>query len=74
MCVCVLQEVPLVAKTIPTNHQSEGDVQLGQQEELAYLQQQFQQLCSEVDHLAADMKHMSVTNAQVSSPKMNLMD
>uniref|UniRef100_A0A669AYG2 Coiled-coil domain-containing protein 22 n=1 Tax=Oreochromis niloticus TaxID=8128 RepID=A0A669AYG2_ORENI len=49
-------EVPPVAKTIPTNHQSEGDVQLGQQEELAYLQQQFQQLCSEVDHLAADMK------------------
>uniref|UniRef100_A0A669F3N0 Coiled-coil domain-containing protein 22 n=1 Tax=Oreochromis niloticus TaxID=8128 RepID=A0A669F3N0_ORENI len=68
------QEVPPVAKTIPTNHQSEGDVQLGQQEELAYLQQQFQQLCSEVDHLAADMKHMTVTNAQVSSPKMNLMD
>lgn len=59
------QELPPVAKTIPTNHQSEGDVQLGQQEELAYLQQQFQQLCSEVDHLAADMKHMSVTNAQV---------
>lgn len=72
--MCVLQELPPVAKTIPTNHQSEGDVQLGQQEELAYLQQQFQQLCSEVDHLAADMKHMSVTNAQVSLPKMNLMD
>lgn len=50
---------------VGTGHQLEGDVQFGQQEELASLQQQFQQLCSEVDQLAADMKHMGVTNAQV---------
>uniref|UniRef100_A0A8D3CZ67 Coiled-coil domain-containing protein 22 n=1 Tax=Scophthalmus maximus TaxID=52904 RepID=A0A8D3CZ67_SCOMX len=39
--------------------------QSASQEELASLQQQFQQLCSNVDQLTADMKHMSVTNAQV---------
>uniref|UniRef100_A0A7N9ATI2 Coiled-coil domain-containing protein 22 n=1 Tax=Mastacembelus armatus TaxID=205130 RepID=A0A7N9ATI2_9TELE len=38
---------------------------LRHQEELASLQQQFQQLCSDVDQLTADMKHMSVTNTQV---------
>ncbi|XP_030589409.1 coiled-coil domain-containing protein 22 [Archocentrus centrarchus] len=50
---------------VGTGHQSGGDVQFGQQEELSSLQQQFQQICSEVDQLAADMKHMGVTNAQV---------
>ncbi|XP_013880200.1 coiled-coil domain-containing protein 22 isoform X2 [Austrofundulus limnaeus] len=45
--------------------QSEGDAQIRQQEELSSLQQQFQQLCSEVDQLAADIKHLNVTNAQV---------
>uniref|UniRef100_A0A3Q4GK41 Coiled-coil domain-containing protein 22 n=1 Tax=Neolamprologus brichardi TaxID=32507 RepID=A0A3Q4GK41_NEOBR len=66
VCVCVQQELPPVAKTIPTNHQSEGDVQLGQQEELAYLQQQFQQLCSEVDHLAVldELKQRELRNSE----------
>lgn len=50
---------------IPSGHQSESDIQLRQQEEQLSLQQQFQQLCSDVEQLAADMKHMSVTNAQV---------
>lgn len=50
---------------IPSGHQSESDIQLRQQEEQLSLQQQFQQLCSDVEQLAADMKHMNVTNAQV---------
>ncbi|XP_008292632.1 coiled-coil domain-containing protein 22 [Stegastes partitus] len=59
------QEAAAVTHSIPTGHQLEGDVQLRQQEELAALQEQFQQLCTDVEHLSADMKLMSVTNAQV---------
>uniref|UniRef100_A0A8D3D1U6 Coiled-coil domain-containing protein 22 n=1 Tax=Scophthalmus maximus TaxID=52904 RepID=A0A8D3D1U6_SCOMX len=59
------QESASVTSSIPSVHQSESDIQHRQQEELASLQQQFQQLCSNVDQLTADMKHMSVTNAQV---------
>lgn len=63
--VLVLQEAAATASPIHTGRQSEGDAQLRQQEELASLQQQFQQLSSDVDQIVADMKHMSVTNAQV---------
>uniref|UniRef100_A0A8D3BPM0 Coiled-coil domain-containing protein 22 n=1 Tax=Scophthalmus maximus TaxID=52904 RepID=A0A8D3BPM0_SCOMX len=56
------QESASVTSSIPSVHQSESDIQHRQQEELASLQQQFQQLCSNVDQLTADMKHMSVTN------------
>lgn len=59
------QEAAAVTSSIPAGHQSESDLQLRQQEELTSLQQQFQQLCSDVDQLAADMKHMSVTHTQV---------
>ncbi|KAM6925500.1 coiled-coil domain-containing protein 22 [Xenentodon cancila] len=59
------QETAAASSSILTVRQSEGDVQIRQQEELASLQQQFQQLCSDVDQLAADMKLTSVTNAQV---------
>ncbi|PWA28614.1 hypothetical protein CCH79_00020099, partial [Gambusia affinis] len=59
------QEAAAVPSPVHTGRQSEGDAQLRQQEELAALQQQFQQLCSDVDLMVADMKHMSVTNAQV---------
>uniref|UniRef100_A0A7N6AY78 Coiled-coil domain-containing protein 22 n=1 Tax=Anabas testudineus TaxID=64144 RepID=A0A7N6AY78_ANATE len=59
------QESAALTPTIPTGRQSEGDNQLRQQEELASLQQQLQQLCSDVDQLTADMKHMTVTNTQV---------
>ncbi|XP_072223259.1 coiled-coil domain-containing protein 22 [Leuresthes tenuis] len=59
------QEPAAVTSPILAGRQSEGDIQLRQQEELASLQQQFQQLCSDVDQLAAGMKHTSVTNAQV---------
>ncbi|XP_053173020.1 coiled-coil domain-containing protein 22 isoform X1 [Scomber japonicus] len=65
VCLCVCQEAAAVTSPIPTGRQSEGDVQLRQEEELASLQQQFQQLCTDVDQLTADMKHMGVTNTQV---------
>ncbi|XP_061758404.1 coiled-coil domain-containing protein 22 isoform X2 [Nerophis ophidion] len=45
--------------------QTDVDKHQSQQEELASLQLQFQQLCSDVDQLTTDMKHMRVTNAQV---------
>uniref|UniRef100_A0A4W6E8I6 Coiled-coil domain-containing protein 22 n=1 Tax=Lates calcarifer TaxID=8187 RepID=A0A4W6E8I6_LATCA len=48
-----------IKKTL--QHQ-EGDIQ---QEELASFKLQFQQLCSDVNQLTADMKHMSITNTQV---------
>ncbi|KAG7999571.1 Coiled-coil domain-containing protein 22, partial [Nibea albiflora] len=59
------QEVAAMTSSIPTGHQSENDIQLCQQEELTLLQQQFHQLCNDVDQFAADMKHMSVTYTQV---------
>ncbi|XP_078110281.1 coiled-coil domain-containing protein 22 isoform X2 [Sander vitreus] len=59
------QAAAVSSPPILSGHQSESDMQFRQQEEQASLQQQFQQLCSDVDQLAADMKHMSVTNAQV---------
>ncbi|XP_028439823.1 coiled-coil domain-containing protein 22 isoform X1 [Perca flavescens] len=59
------QAAAVSSPPILSGHQSESDMQLRQQEEQASLQQQLQQLCSDVDQLAADMKHMSVTNAQV---------
>ncbi|XP_034552011.1 coiled-coil domain-containing protein 22 [Notolabrus celidotus] len=59
------QEAAPVTAPLPVGPQSESEIQLRQQEELTSLQQQFQQLCSDVDQLAADLKHMSVTNTQV---------
>ncbi|XP_068589461.1 coiled-coil domain-containing protein 22 isoform X3 [Cebidichthys violaceus] len=59
------QAAAVTSPSIPAGPQSESDIQLRQQEEQLSLQQQFQQLCSDVEQLAADMKHMSVTNAQV---------
>lgn len=59
------QEVERMTSSIPTGHQSENDIQLCQQEELTLLQQQFHQLCGDVDQLAADIKHTSVTYTQV---------
>lgn len=59
------QEAAAVTSSLAAGRQSEGDVQLSQQEELTSLQQQLQQLCSDVEQLTADMKHMSVTNTQV---------
>nr|XP_046251880.1 coiled-coil domain-containing protein 22 [Scatophagus argus] len=58
------QESAAITSSITTGYQSESDIQVHQQEELTSLQQQFQQLCSDVSQLAADMKHMSVTCTQ----------
>ncbi|KAM8863826.1 coiled-coil domain-containing protein 22 [Spinachia spinachia] len=55
----------VTSPSIPAGHQSESDIQLRQQGEQLSLQQQFQQLCSEFEDLAVDLKHMGVTNAQV---------
>lgn len=74
MCLCVfVQESAAVTNSIPSRLQSEGDIQQHQQEELASLQQQLQQLCSDVSQLTADMKHMSVTNTQVKHIYTHLM-
>ncbi|XP_029911720.1 coiled-coil domain-containing protein 22 [Myripristis murdjan] len=59
------QETAAAASPMPSGRQSEGDVQVRQQEELATLQQQLQQLCLDVDQLTTDMKQMNVTTAQV---------
>ncbi|MEQ2260744.1 hypothetical protein XENORESO_000895, partial [Xenotaenia resolanae] len=59
------QEVAALTSPVHTGRQLKGDTQPRQQEELAFLQQQFQQVCSDVEQIAADMKHISVTNAQV---------
>lgn len=50
---------------ISSGRQSETDIQLRQQEELSLLQQQFQKLCTDLDQLTADMKHMNVTHSQM---------
>ncbi|XP_033825698.1 coiled-coil domain-containing protein 22 [Periophthalmus magnuspinnatus] len=50
---------------LPQSLPSEGNNQLHQQEELSSLQQQLQQLCSDVDQLTTELKHRSVTTAQV---------
>lgn len=64
LCWCV-QDVTEITSTISTGHQSESDIQIHQQEVLATLQQQVQQLCSDVDQLTVDMKHMTVNYTQV---------
>ncbi|XP_049608204.1 coiled-coil domain-containing protein 22 [Syngnathus scovelli] len=48
----------------PSSVRQTNDNHCSQQEELASLQQQFQQLCSDVDQLTTELKHLSVTHAQ----------
>ncbi|KAM9828591.1 coiled-coil domain-containing protein 22 [Syngnathus typhle] len=48
----------------PSPVRQTNDNHCSQQEELASLQQQFQQLCSDVDQLTTELKHLSVTHAQ----------
>uniref|UniRef100_A0A7N6AYA8 Coiled-coil domain-containing protein 22 n=1 Tax=Anabas testudineus TaxID=64144 RepID=A0A7N6AYA8_ANATE len=59
------QESAALTPTIPTGRQSEGDNQLRQQEELASLQQQLQQLCSDVDQLTVldELKQRELRNS-----------
>uniref|UniRef100_A0A8D2ZR40 Coiled-coil domain-containing protein 22 n=1 Tax=Scophthalmus maximus TaxID=52904 RepID=A0A8D2ZR40_SCOMX len=60
------QESASVTSSIPSVHQSESDIQHRQQEELASLQQQFQQLCSNVDQLTVlnELKHKELGNSE----------
>uniref|UniRef100_A0A8C6L2E5 Coiled-coil domain-containing protein 22 n=1 Tax=Nothobranchius furzeri TaxID=105023 RepID=A0A8C6L2E5_NOTFU len=60
----------LVRKCLETDSSArgtEGDVQLRQQEEIAALQQQFQQLCSDVDQLAVldELKQRELGNVEL---------
>lgn len=59
------QEVEAMSTPLPTGRQLEGDIQLRQQEELSALQKQFQQLCNDINDITAEIKHRTVTNAQV---------
>uniref|UniRef100_A0A672ZVR5 Coiled-coil domain-containing protein 22 n=1 Tax=Sphaeramia orbicularis TaxID=375764 RepID=A0A672ZVR5_9TELE len=59
------QEVETISTPLPTGRQLEGDIQLRQQEELSSLQKQFQQLCNDINDITAEIKHRTVTNAQV---------
>uniref|UniRef100_A0A8D3BZI1 Coiled-coil domain-containing protein 22 n=1 Tax=Scophthalmus maximus TaxID=52904 RepID=A0A8D3BZI1_SCOMX len=56
----------VITSSIPSVHQSESDIQHRQQEELASLQQQFQQLCSNVDQLTVlnELKHKELGNSE----------
>lgn len=49
----------------PQTFLTEGSPQLQQRDELASLQQQFEELCSDVEQLSVQLKHFSFTNAQV---------
>ncbi|KAK7884487.1 hypothetical protein WMY93_027610 [Mugilogobius chulae] len=50
---------------LPQTLPSQGNTQLQQQDELSSLQQQLQQLCSDVEQLTAELKNRTVTTAQV---------
>uniref|UniRef100_A0A3B4XZR4 Coiled-coil domain-containing protein 22 n=1 Tax=Seriola lalandi dorsalis TaxID=1841481 RepID=A0A3B4XZR4_SERLL len=60
------QESAAVTNSIPSRLQSEGDSQQRQQEELASLQQQLQQLCSDVNQLTVldELKQREMGNSE----------
>uniref|UniRef100_A0A7N8WJC3 Coiled-coil domain-containing protein 22 n=1 Tax=Mastacembelus armatus TaxID=205130 RepID=A0A7N8WJC3_9TELE len=60
-----------VTSSIPTGRQSDADIQLRHQEELASLQQQFQQLCSDVDQLTVldELKQRVLGNSEKEERK-----
>ncbi|XP_035989020.1 coiled-coil domain-containing protein 22 [Fundulus heteroclitus] len=59
------QEAAATMTSVNIGRQSGSEPQLQQQEELACLLLQFQQLCNDTDQIAADMKYMRVTTTQV---------
>uniref|UniRef100_A0A3B5L6H8 Coiled-coil domain-containing protein 22 n=1 Tax=Xiphophorus couchianus TaxID=32473 RepID=A0A3B5L6H8_9TELE len=65
-CALLPQEAAAVPSPVHTGRQSEGDAQLRQQEELAALQQQFQQLCSDVDLMVVfdELKQREMENTK----------
>lgn len=72
LSVCVCQEPEKAAKqmaaaanSLPSSHQSEEDLQARQQEELASLQQQLQQLSLSLEEVGGDMRQLTVSIHQV---------
>lgn len=53
------------ANSLPSSHQSEEDLQARQQEELASLQQQLQQLSLSLEEVGGDMRQLTVSIHQV---------
>lgn len=54
------------ANSLPSSHQSEEDLQARQQEELASLQQQLQQLSLSLEEVGGDMRQLTVSILQVT--------
>lgn len=59
------QEAAAGSSPVPPSLLPEGSAQLLQKDELSGLQQQFEELCTDVEQLSAQLKHSSFTNAQV---------
>ncbi|XP_041712069.1 coiled-coil domain-containing protein 22-like isoform X2 [Coregonus clupeaformis] len=60
------QQMAAAASSRPSSHQSEEDLQARQQEELASLQQQLQQLSLSLEEVGGDMRQLTVSILQVS--------
>ncbi|XP_048873316.1 coiled-coil domain-containing protein 22 isoform X2 [Brienomyrus brachyistius] len=60
------QQMAAAVNSLPTSHQSEEDIRAQQQEELASLQQQLQQLSLHVDEVGGDIKRLTVAISKVS--------
>ncbi|XP_023861978.1 coiled-coil domain-containing protein 22 [Salvelinus sp. IW2-2015] len=60
------QQMAAAASPLPSSHQSEEELQARQQEELASLQQQLQQLTLSLEEVGGDMKQLTVSVLQVS--------
>nr|XP_046192760.1 coiled-coil domain-containing protein 22-like [Oncorhynchus gorbuscha] len=60
------KQMAAAANSLPSSHQSEEDLQARQQEELAALQQQLQQLSLSLEEVGGDMRQLTVSIHQVS--------
>ncbi|KAK6307902.1 coiled-coil domain-containing protein 22 [Coregonus clupeaformis] len=60
------KQMAAAANSLPSSHQSEEDLQAQQQEELASLQQQLQQLSLSLEEVGGDMRQLTVSIHQVS--------
>ncbi|XP_021422126.2 coiled-coil domain-containing protein 22 isoform X1 [Oncorhynchus mykiss] len=56
----------MAASSLPSSHQSEEELQARQQEELASLQRQLQQLSLSLEEVGGDMRQLTVSILQVS--------
>ncbi|CDQ76333.1 unnamed protein product [Oncorhynchus mykiss] len=60
------QQMAAAASSLPSSHQSEEELQARQQEELASLQRQLQQLSLSLEEVGGDMRQLTVSILQVS--------